>query len=369
MSGVPDAVLAALADGWPAWVGSALLVCAGALLGALVLAVARWPLRRLARAEDGDLRVLVDDTRWPLWVLAPLLGIHLALPAALAGPALAAARPAAATGLVLAVGWLLGSLVRAGEHLLLRRLKLDVRDNLRARRLHTQLRLLRRIAFVGIGIFTLSIALFQFEGMRRLGTGLLASAGVAGIVIGFAAQRTLGNLIAGVQIALTQPIRIEDVVIVEGEWGWIEEITLTYVVVRIWDRRRLVVPIQYFLENPFQNWTRASSDILATAFVHVDYRAPVEAIRQQLGRILDKSDHWDGRVWRLHVSSATDRTLELRALMSAADSPTAWELHCEVRERLVGWIREAHPEALPRVRAELGDDGRSGEARPRAGGA
>ena len=309
---------------------------------------------------------MTDHLRWPLFVLAPLLGAYLALPLVSSAGTSDALRRVVATLLVLSLGWLLMALVRRGEKLVLERLDIDARDNLYARKVHTQLRLLRRVFFVAIGVFTLASALFQFEEMRRLSTGLLASAGVAGIVIGFAAQRTLGNLIAGVQIALTQPIRLDDVVIVEGEWGWIEEITLTYVVVRIWDQRRLVVPIQYFLENPFQNWTRNTAEILATAFVYVDYRAPVAAIRQELGRIVESCEHWDGRVWRLHVSSANDRTLELRALMSAADSPTAWELHCEVRERLVGWIRENHPESLPRVRMESSDERRGSLAEARS---
>jgi len=354
MVGLLDGFLGPIAD-WPGWARSLAILSAAALSASLLHAAARWSLARVARSEGGGLLALLEDTRWPTRLLAPLLGTYLALPLAVSGPPQAWGRRMGATGLILVVGWLLASLVRAGEHALLLRLRLDVRDNLRARKLHTQLRLLRRIVFVGIGVFTLGAALFQFDEMRRLSAGLLASAGVAGIVIGFAAQRTLGNLIAGVQIALTQPIRLDDVVIVEGEWGRIEEITLTYVVIRIWDQRRLVVPIQHFLEKPFQNWTRVSSDILAIAFVYVDYRAPVEEIRSALGRIVEGSKHWDGRVWRLHVSAATDRTLELRALMSASDSPTAWELHCEVREGLVAWIRDVHPEALPRVRAELSE--------------
>ncbi len=354
MSEALGAVLGGL-DGWPGWARSTAIVGTTALLAWLGVTIARAALLRLSGRNGDALRLVLHDTRWSTTCLAPLIAVYLTLPIAWAGPGMVPARRAAAMGLILALGWFAAGLVRAGEDFLLQRLRIDVRDNLRARKLHTQLRLLRRILFVGIGAFTLGSALFQFEEMRRLSTGLLAAAGVAGIVIGFAAQRTLGNLIAGIQIALTQPIRIDDVVIVEGEWGWIEEITLTYVVVRVWDQRRLVVPIQFFLEKAFQNWTRVSSDILATAFVFVDYRAPVDEIRAELGRILEKSDHWDGRVWRLHVSGANERTLQLRALMSAADSPTAWELHCEVRERLIGWIRDTHPDALPRVRAEIGD--------------
>jgi small-conductance mechanosensitive channel len=182
---------------------------------------------------------------------------------------------------------------------------------------------------------------------------MIASAGVAGIVIGFAAQKSLGTLLAGFQIAMTQPIRIDDVVIVEGEWGKIEEITLTYVVVRIWDLRRLVVPITYFIEKPFQNWTRTSADILGTVFLHVDYGVPVDAVRGELGRILESSPNWDRKVNVLQVTEARERTLELRALASSSDASKSWDLRCEVREKLVDFVQRNYPESLPRLRATL----------------
>jgi small-conductance mechanosensitive channel len=195
--------------------------------------------------------------------------------------------------------------------------------------------------------------LMTFEKVRQLGTTILASAGVVGIVVGMAAQRTIATFIAGLQIAITQPIRVDDVVIVENEWGRIEEITLTYVVVRIWDLRRLIVPITYFIEKPFQNWTRISADILGTVFIYTDYTVPVDAIREQLQKILNESEHWDKKVCVLQVTSATDRTMELRALMSAADASMAWTLRCEVREKLIEFIKAEYPQALPKVRAEL----------------
>jgi hypothetical protein len=181
----------------------------------------------------------------------------------------------------------------------------------------------------------------------------LASAGIVGLVIGFATQKTVSTVLAGLQIAITQPIRVDDVVIVENEWGRIEEITLTYVVVRLWDLRRLVVPITYFIEKPFQNWTRVSADLMGTVSIYSDYTLPVQSLREELHSILRASNLWDGRVWGLQVTGATERALELRALMSASDASSAWDLRCDVREKLVAFIQNKYPESLPRLRAEL----------------
>ncbi len=195
--------------------------------------------------------------------------------------------------------------------------------------------------------------LMTFEGIEQLGKGLLASAGIAGVVIGFAAQRTLGTFVAGMQIAFTQPIRVDDVVIVEGEWGRIEEITLTYVVVKIWDLRRLILPINYFIEKPFQNWTRVSADILGTVFLYVDYTVPLEAIRQELTRLLKDHKLWDGKVNVVQVTNATERTVEVRLLVSAKDAGSAWDLRCDLREKMIDFLQREYPDALPRIRAEL----------------
>jgi small-conductance mechanosensitive channel len=192
--------------------------------------------------------------------------------------------------------------------------------------------------------------LMVFESARRFGASILASAGIAGVILGFAAQRSLASLLAGFQIALTQPIRVDDVAIVEGEFGRIEEITLTYVVVRLWDLRRLVVPISYFIEQPFQNWTRASADLLGAVFLHVDYSVPVDSLRTELTRILKESEHWDGKVNTLQVTDAKEHTLVIRAVASAADASLAWSLRCEVREKLVSYLQREHPHSLPRIR-------------------
>ena len=202
-------------------------------------------------------------------------------------------------------------------------------------------------------ILALAAILMTFDKVRQLGASILASAGIAGIIVGLAAQRSIATLLAGIQIALTQPIRIDDVVIVENEWGRIEEITLTYVVVRIWDLRRLIVPITYFIEKPFQNWTRISADLLGTVFLYTDYTVPIQAVREELRRILEGSEKWDRRVCVLQVTDTTERTVQLRALVSAADSSKAWDLRCEVREKLVDFLQKNYPHALPRVRAEI----------------
>lgn len=299
-------------------------------------------------------RAFLSRCRAPLAWGLPLVALYIALP--LAVPPAWPRDPfirILSIGLIAVGAWLLARLVRAGEDVLKDRFRVDVRDNLRARQVHTQVEIVRKVLLVVVGVVAVSAILMSFEQFRRLGTGLLASAGLAGLVIGLAAQRTLGNLLAGIQIAFTQPMRLDDVVIVEEEWGWIEEITLTYVVVRIWDLRRMVLPISWFIENPFQNWTRTSADILGTVFLYADYRVPVDEVRQELERLVEASPHWDEKVCRLHVTEVNRQCVELRCLMSAADSPTAWDLRCETREKLLEWMQREHPESLPRVRAEL----------------
>ncbi|MFA5350042.1 MAG: mechanosensitive ion channel family protein [Candidatus Omnitrophota bacterium] len=259
--------------------------------------------------------------------------------------------------LIVLSGWSAVKIAYIVRDAFLNRYDINIRDNVRARSVHTQMRVITNIVVVVIIFLTVSFILMNFAAVRHIGVSLLASAGVLGIVIGFAAQKTLGNFIAGIQIAIAQPIRLDDVVIIEGEWGWIEEITLTFVVVRIWDLRRMVVPISYFLEKPFQNWTRTSADLLGTVFIYCDYTVPVGQVRDELTRILENSTKWDKKVNVLQVTDATDKTIELRALMSAADSPTAWDLRCEVREKLLEFLQRRFPECLPRVRIETNGAG------------
>jgi small-conductance mechanosensitive channel len=243
------------------------------------------------------------------------------------------------------------------------RFQLDTADNLLARKHSTQVRVLLRAIDVLIILFTIGAALMTFSAVRQYGVSLFASAGVAGIVAGLAARPVLSNLMAGVQLAITQPIRIDDAVVVEGEWGVIEEITATYIVVRIWDLRRLIVPLSYFIEKPFQNWTRENSALLGAAIFHLDYRAPVGVIRAKLKEICQNSKNWNGQTVALQVTDTTERTIELRALMSANSAGQAFELRCEVREKLINFLQREHPDALPTSRQiNIRDDSAAEEA-------
>jgi small-conductance mechanosensitive channel len=251
------------------------------------------------------------------------------------------------------VSWILIQAVYLIKHFVLGRFDLADRDNLRARKIYTQFRVLENIILFLIIIIALSLILMSFDSIRRIGVSLIASAGVAGIIIGFAAQRAIGTILAGIQIALSQPIRLDDVVIVENEWGRIEEINLTYVVVAIWDKRRLVLPTTWFIENPFQNWTRNTSEILGTVFLYADYTLPVEAVRKELDRLLEGNPLWDGKVKVVQVTDTTERTVEIRVLVSAVDSGTAWDLRVQLREKLLYFLQHQYPHCLPRARLEI----------------
>lgn len=255
--------------------------------------------------------------------------------------------------MILSVAWLGINLLRFASEQLLRRFDISTEDNLRARTVYTQVRVMRRIVTSIIIILAIAAALMTFDQIRSLGVSLLASAGVAGIVIGFAAQKTIGNFFTGLQIAITQPIRIDDSVVVEGEWGWIEEINLTYVVVKIWDLRRLILPISYFVEHPFQNWTRTSASIIGDVTLYLDYTMPIDELRAELDRILEGNHLWNGSVKVVQVIDTKETTIVVRVLVSAKNAPTAWDLRCDVREKLIHFIQKNHPDKLPRMRGEL----------------
>ncbi len=262
------------------------------------------------------------------------------------------------------ITWVIIRLIKLGRDIVLLRYDISEKDNLKARRVYTQFKIIERILVFIVIVIAIAVALMTFEQIRRIGVSLFASAGVAGIILGFAAQKLIGNVLAGFQIAMAQPIRIDDVVIVEKEWGWIEEITLTYVVVRIWDKRRLILPTTYFIEKPFQNWTRVSADILGTVFIYTDYTVPIDKLREELTRVLQSDKNWDGKVNVLQVTDSTEKTMEIRALMSAADSPSAWDLRVNVREKLIDFLQKNYPESLPKSRIDIANhtDNRAGSA-------
>jgi small-conductance mechanosensitive channel len=224
-------------------------------------------------------------------------------------------------------------------------------DNLKERKIRTQLQFIRRIAIGLIIILTVCAILLSFNNLRKIGTGLLTGVGVGGIIVGFAAQKSLGNLLAGFQLAFTQPLRIDDVLVVEGEWGRVEEITLTYVVLNIWDQRRLILPINYFVEKPFQNWTRNTADILGTVFLYLDYTTPIDPLRQEFTRLLESNPLWDKRVKVMQVTNTSERTIEVRALMSASSSGNAFDLRCDVREGLLKFSGPTPPSPIPPKKA------------------
>jgi small-conductance mechanosensitive channel len=243
--------------------------------------------------------------------------------------------------------------VATGQRLVLTRFDLTAADNLRARRIATQLHIISRVVYIAIALLAGAAILMLFPTVRHVGTSLLASAGIAGVIAGFSAQKILGNLFAGVQIALAQTIRQDDVVVVEGEWGRIEEITLSYVVVHIWDDRRLVLPLSYFIEKPFENWTRTTSALTGSVIVWVDYRIDVADARNALKEIIENSALWDRRFWNLQVSDTSEHTVQLRVLATSSDSSKSWDLRCEIREKFIAFMQRRHPESLPRRRTEL----------------
>ncbi|HVC45925.1 MAG TPA: mechanosensitive ion channel domain-containing protein [Terracidiphilus sp.] len=257
--------------------------------------------------------------------------------------------------LVLCLGWLAIGAVYVFEIIMHHRFDIKQADNLRARRIHTQLQFFRRIIIAFIVIIDLGVLLWSFHDPRlwQFGTGLIASAGLASLVLAIAAKSTASNLLAGMQIAFTEPIRIDDVVVIAGEWGRIAEITSTYVVLNIWDQRTLIVPLTYFIEQPFANWTRSGAQIMGTAFLYVDYTVPVEPLRAELQRIVETTPVWDGRVSVLQVTNLTERTMELRCLVSSEDSGKNFGLRCIVREKMIDFVRANYPDALPTMRVEM----------------
>jgi small-conductance mechanosensitive channel len=346
------------------WIGNSsplrnFAVLAMAIAAALILHLVIYRgVRRSARrsGDPVDLSIL-RNTRVQARLVLVLFAAFGALPVLGLKPNIVAPiRHGLLLALIGSGGWLLVGLSNVVRDLILSRHSVDVQDNLAQREVRTQVQLLHRIVGVVIVVMAVGAMLMTFDEIQRIGLSVLASAGIAGVIIGMAAQPAIGSLIAGIEIALTQPIRLDDVVVVEGQFGRIEEIRTTFVVVRLWDLRRMVLPVRYFLEKPFENWTRSTANLMATAEIHVDYAVPFDELRTELKRILEASGGWDGVSWNLQVVDADERAVTVRALMSAPDAPAAWELRCKVREGLIGYLQRSHPEALPRVRAHLVGD-------------
>jgi len=249
--------------------------------------------------------------------------------------------------------WIFIEAVRILKRRLLRRFDTSGEDNLKSRKLHTQVNLLEKVVVFVIVIITIGLMLLSIDSIKEIGVGIFASAGVVGIIVGLSAQKIVGSVLAGIQIAVAQPFRIDDAVVVEGEWGWIEEVNLTYVVVRIWDKRRLVLPTSYFLEKPFQNWTRTTSDILGTVFIYTDYNISVDILREELTKLLNKSKLWDKKVNVIQVTDSKQNYMEIRILVSAKSSPEAWDLRVFVREKMIEFIQKNYPESLPKTRIDI----------------
>src|SRR5438309_7785691 len=357
------------------------LFWAGALTGVLyagwIIAVL-WLIFRAIRAVEKRMnlwaertnsllgKVIVPILGHTLRLLVPLLGIILLLPLLkLPKNWIWVTQKAFGIFLIVALSVLIVRGVNAVQLALLSRHRMDAEDNLFARRIYTQVSVIRKIIVTAVVIIATGSVLMLFDPVRQFGTSILASAGIAGVVLGFAAQKTLGNVLAGIQIALTQPLLIDDIVVVEGVFGHDEDITLTYVTVRTWDLRRLVLPITYFIEKPFQNWSRVSTELLGTVILYLDYQVPLGEVRKELKRLVENNPKWDRRVCGLQVTDTTQNTIEVRALVSSTDPGKGFDLRCEVREGLIEFLRRDYPESLPRVRNVEVDE--PSESKPRRG--
>lgn len=340
--------------GWiPSWFVGLSLVAGAILLALSFYRFAAWLLNRAFGTRLPLLSVFIGRTAGPAQLALCLAAVALVLPLAPLDDMIRTPLMRLFVVAVIAlIGWISIRIVDMSAARYLQNFR-DVTENFVARKHVTQVRVFKRVTDTIIVIITVSTALMTFDSVRQYGVSLFASAGAAGIIVGLAARPLLSNLIAGLQIAITQPIRIEDAVIIENEWGWVEDIASTYVVIRLWDWRRMVVPLSYFIEKPFQNWTRDTASLIGVIALHVDYRADVARIRRWLEEAAKQSKLWDGAVVNLQVIDADSRTIELRALVSARNAPQSWDLRCEIREKLVAFIRDEMPEALPRERAIL----------------
>jgi small-conductance mechanosensitive channel len=338
-----------------AWVATVTLI--GATAAAVAAGTAAHLLTALfARKPDGVPALIRRYCHSAFIASLVPIAVLLALPhARLHGRLLADLRHASTLCLIAFLAWLLVKALFVVQDVAFTHVRVDVRDNRRARRVRTQIALLRRLTAVVVALIALASMLMTFDRFRTFGASLLASAGLVGVIAAAASQSFLKNMVAGLQLAFSDALRIDDVVVVEDEWGRVEQLNLMTVTLHLWDERRLVLPTSYFTENPFQNWTRTESRILGSVLLHVDYRAPLEEMREKAHEIVDSSPLWDRRDWVLQVVDATPTTMVLRILASAQDSASSWDLRCDIREGLLQWLQESHPDALPRVRGDVRD--------------
>ncbi|HEY8474022.1 MAG TPA: mechanosensitive ion channel domain-containing protein [Natronosporangium sp.] len=353
-----------MADLWSDILLWDLAVPAAAMVGAVALVALAYHLLRRVSDESQLARDLVRRAYRPSLVVAPLAALWISLWYAEGW------NPTSHVLLLLVivgVAWLLTVLVNVVTDMALRRFRREVTDPIMARRIRTRLKVTHRVTVAVVSTLAGAVMLVTFEDVRTVGVSLLASAGVVGIIVGLAAQSTLSNVFAGMQVAFSDALRLDDVVVVEGEWGTVEEITLRNVVIKIWDERRLILPTSYFTTTPFQNWTKSEEKLLGTVELDVDWSVPLEDMRAELKRILEATDLWDGRTGNLEVIDATGSLVRVWAVVSAADSSAQWKLRCLVREQLVTWLQRNHPAALPRVRTEYGVPA-DGDPDPRDGG-
>jgi small-conductance mechanosensitive channel len=338
----------------PPWLWNLAIICFVLLIGFVIKVFVKILLDYYKNKKDADyslLRSLVTHLSKPLNHFIPLLVANILLPyLALKDVYDGAFKRWLGIFLLISFASLMMSSIRVLEDFVYYKYDFNKANNLKERKIRTQLQFIRKLAIVLIILITLALILLSFENVRKLGAGLLTGVGIGGIIIGFAAQKSLGNLLAGFQIAFTQPIRIDDGLVVEGEWGRVEDITLTYVVLNIWDQRRLILPINYFIEKPFQNWTRTTSELLGTVFLYVDYTVPTDALRAELNRLLNATDLWDKRVGIVQVTDAKEQVIELRVLVSATNSSQAFDLRCYVRENLIQYLQQNFPDSLPKTR-------------------
>jgi len=338
------------------WALAAAILVAATIAALVLHAALLWLARRVMGERESFLRTVMTATQGPTRLGLLLIALAIALPLTpLPGETAKVLSRVLTLATICLIGWVALTALHIGANLYLRRFRTDLPDNLLARKHITQVRVLERGLDVVIVLLTIGFALLTFDSVRQFGVTLFASAGVAGIIGGLAARPVLSNFFAGIQFAVAQPIRIDDAVIVENESGTIEEITFSYVVVKLWDLRRMVVPLSYFIEKPFQNWTRTAGDLIGSVFFYVDHTAPVEAIRSKLSEIAGQSKLWNGRVLSLQVSGCTETTIELRALVSASNAAALWDLRCEVREKLIDYLQREYPTALPHRRYEAAE--------------